>query len=1040
MVSALADAAPTTAAPLPEIPLGLRQALEAGDCVLFIGAGIGCHLHHKGIQAPDGPTLAKELADHFKINVGSSSDLAKVSQIVEIRKGRPELETHLKKRLCDLEPDDAFRWISTIRWRAIYTTNYDDGIQKSYDGTATPPQTPVPIASTSELVAFDRRFQVPTYYLHGRFCGPDKPHIIITENDYAEFRKQRQMMFEVLKTEFATSTFLYVGYANQDPNWKMLLEELRSEFYPSQLPSSYRVAPTTDVLDEEILRAKNIETIACNFDDFQKSAALALVGSRVPPDALKRLQTSVPTELLPAFDRNPAAVARLLNSWEYVNQAAFTAAPNIRDFFRGDRANWGLIAKKIAFERDLEEQIYDALLDYATSAARIPTTTIVLAPAGYGTTTLLRTLAGRLVGDRAGAVFMHREGTPLTQGDIEFATALFPTECPFFLIDNAADNEAAIYTSIQSLRNVGRKAQFLLGERLNEWRYKRRGRGTGHEFVIEPLSDPEIGRLLASLEANNELNALTELSPELRFAAIKQNYLQELLVTLREATEGKAFDAILEDEFRSIPNEASRRFYLVVACFYQHGALVRDSLIAEILGVPLEKMHAATAQATEGVVIFEEIDPSYGHYAARARHRKIAAVVWERCAEPGEREQIILSALSRMNLNYRTDVKAFEDFIRSDRLVDSIRTLEDRIRFFEQACQKDPASPYVRQHYARMLARTNQFNLALSQIEEGLKLAPQIRVLHHTKGVILHQLAITTESREIGRRRLAQSEDEFRQCLNMNNRDEYAYQGLATLYVDWARRSPDAGEVTDYLGKAEAMINDGLRHVRVRDGLWIVSSQVQEMLGNTPAYMNALIKAADSSSGSIVAKYLLGRAYRNSGEPLKAITILKPIIEANTEEFRVCVEYARAMLAVGEPYSKCIAVLKLSTLYGLSDPRFVATLGGMLFMNGEFSAATEVFAQAYRREFPGSEASRIQFRATDPDMATAPLRLVGTVASVKAGYAFIDVPGYPSFFCPGSKFGRLVMKGGLKVRFEPAFTAKGALADNIIELVSSPTT
>jgi hypothetical protein len=146
-----------------------------------------------------------------------------------------------------------------------------------------------------------------------------------------------------------------------------------------------------------------------------------------------------------------------------------------------------------------------------------------------------------------------------------------------------------------------------------------------------------------------------------------------------------------------------------------------------------------------------------------------------------------------------------------------------------------------------MLARSNQFNLALGQIDEGLKLNSKIRVLHHTKGMILSQLAMTTESREIARRRLAQSEEEFRHCLRANNKDEYAYQGLATLYVDWTKRADDPAEVADYLAKAEAVINDGLRHVRVRDGLWIVSSQIQGILGNTPEYMKALIKAASAS-------------------------------------------------------------------------------------------------------------------------------------------------------------------------------------------------
>jgi tetratricopeptide (TPR) repeat protein len=330
-----------------------------------------------------------------------------------------------------------------------------------------------------------------------------------------------------------------------------------------------------------------------------------------------------------------------------------------------------------------------------------------------------------------------------------------------------------------------------------------------------------------------------------------------------------------------------------------------------------------------------------------------------------------------------------------------------------------------------MLARSNQFNLALGQIDEGLRLNSQIRVLHHTKGIILSELAMTTESREIARRRLAQSEEEFHHCLRANNKDEYAYQSLATLYVDWARRTDEPEEVADYLAKAEAVINNGLRHVRVRDGLWIVSSQIQSILGNTPEFMKALIKAASGPSISIVAKYLLGRAYREAGDPTSAIQILKPVIEAHTDEFRVCVEYALAMEAMGEPYAKCIAVLRLSTLYGLSDPRFIATLGGMLFMNGEFSPAKEIFAQTFRREFPAQEASHVQFRPRDPASPNSPLRLVGKVATVKAGYAFIDVAGYPSFFCPGSKFGSIVMRHDLQVQFEPVFTAKGQLADKV---------
>lgn len=108
-----------------KLPLGLRQVLESGDCVLFIGAGVGDHLRKPdGSPAPNGETLAKELCARFDIHP-ESTDLTKVAQLVEIRKTRADLEGFLKKRLSDLEPDEVFRWLTTFRWRAVFTTNYD---------------------------------------------------------------------------------------------------------------------------------------------------------------------------------------------------------------------------------------------------------------------------------------------------------------------------------------------------------------------------------------------------------------------------------------------------------------------------------------------------------------------------------------------------------------------------------------------------------------------------------------------------------------------------------------------------------------------------------------------------------------------------------------------------------------------------------------------------------------------------------------------------------------------------------------------------
>jgi|SRR5579859_8166133 len=203
-----------------EIPLGLRHSLETGECVLFLGAGIGWHLlDPNGAPAPVASSLAQELAKQFSLDSQNTTDLAKVAAVVELRKGRAELENFLRKRLGNLEPDANLQWLLSLRWRAIFTTNFDYGIQRAYELIANPVQRPVTITATAEMVSYDARFEVPIYHLHGALFGSTKPQIVITETDYAKFSEHRRMLFELLKKDFATSTILYIGYSNQDPNW-----------------------------------------------------------------------------------------------------------------------------------------------------------------------------------------------------------------------------------------------------------------------------------------------------------------------------------------------------------------------------------------------------------------------------------------------------------------------------------------------------------------------------------------------------------------------------------------------------------------------------------------------------------------------------------------------------------------------------------------------------------------------------------------------------------------------------------------------------
>jgi tetratricopeptide (TPR) repeat protein len=291
-------------------------------------------------------------------------------------------------------------------------------------------------------------------------------------------------------------------------------------------------------------------------------------------------------------------------------------------------------------------------------------------------------------------------------------------------------------------------------------------------------------------------------------------------------------------------------------------------------------------------------------------------------------------------------------------------------------------------------------------------------------------MALHAGSTEIARRRLTQSEAALRASFGPQRRDPYVYQALAELYLGWAQRSSVPEEVAEYVTRAEDTIREGLVKARDRDGLWLVSAKIEEFLGNRPEAFEALERAVRENPKSLVARYLLGRAYFRAREWTKVIDVLKTVLEEEPQEYRAAVVYAKALERVGEPYAQSVAVLRLADLYGRRDARFIATLGGMLTMQGEFTAASAMFATS-RESVTYRELNRIEY---EPRLNDRPaLRLQGTVVKVHAGYAFVQCPGYPDFFLPARSFGSVNVHRGLKVTFKPAFTARGGVAVDIRE-------
>jgi hypothetical protein len=99
-------------------------------------------------------------------------------------------------------------------------------------------------------------------------------------------------------------------------------------------------------------------------------------------------------------------------------------------------------------------------------------------------------------------------------------------------------------------------------------------------------------------------------------------------------------------------------------------------------------------------------------------------------------------------------------------------------------------------------------------------------------------------------------------------------------------------------------------------------------------------------------------------------------------------------------------------------------------MEGDTAEASKLFEESIRQAFSYDEKYRIQFRPSGPGIK-APLQLRGTVITVKPAYIFIQTEKYPNFISRTTRIDKTILQRGMRVSFEPVFSAKGAYADNV---------
>lgn len=253
----------------------LKEQVEKGQCILFLGAGVHAPPPKNSYQYPEaerlplGGQLSGLLAEKYgfknKFPDESPDDLQRVSLYVETTDGlgRNALVEFLREQLTTgKKPSLALKMLAALPFRIIVTTNYDGLLESALRGCEKEPDVFVYNPDASEPTPDARedptRERPLVFKMHGDIKKGSS--MVITDEDYITF-VQRMSDKDALHPVPQTIRYrmkqwptLFVGYSLRDFNLRLLFRTLRWRIDTADLPPSFSVDRNPDPLVLKVLQ------------------------------------------------------------------------------------------------------------------------------------------------------------------------------------------------------------------------------------------------------------------------------------------------------------------------------------------------------------------------------------------------------------------------------------------------------------------------------------------------------------------------------------------------------------------------------------------------------------------------------------------------------------------------------------------------------------------------------------------------------------------------------------------------------------------
>ena len=281
--------------PIPEASLReIAQAIREQSCVPFLGSGVSAKTDSED-GFPIGSSLAQRMYEELvqrgcNGNIANPNDLLEVSTHYQHHLERFRLLRFIQSNIPDRDtrPLTAHRMLAKLPFGVFITTNYDTLMEKALDDEDKKPKKVVqPREGFKDLASTVALFRVKepiVYKMHGCLSDMDDDvvgagpgdNFIITEDDYLEFlysmHGREYSIPSRITAEFATSMLLFLGYALEDVDFKVLYK-IVEKFPASKRWPSYAIQRSSSDFSREYWRRKGVQIYNCDVHEFVSALA-----------------------------------------------------------------------------------------------------------------------------------------------------------------------------------------------------------------------------------------------------------------------------------------------------------------------------------------------------------------------------------------------------------------------------------------------------------------------------------------------------------------------------------------------------------------------------------------------------------------------------------------------------------------------------------------------------------------------------------------------------------------------------------------------